>query len=1043
MSRLSLMLFGGFRAEVDGRPIALPKKARALLAYLALSPGPHSRTRLAALLWGASGDEQARNSLRQALYLIRRALAERRLDLLGHDADTVTLDLRALDVDALAFCRLAAQGSDDACASAVELYRGPLLEGASVDEPPFETWLAAERSRLHEQALTLLRAILARRLASPAPDEAIDVAVRLLALDPLQETAHRALMRLYAGQGRRADALRQFRGCAELLRRELGVEPEPQTRTLYHELLASPAPPAVARGSSAASSRGGALPLCPVIGRDPELSILTDAVKRARDGGAHLVTLVGEAGIGKSRLLEEITARAEQAGLTAIRGRAYETERILPFGVWTGALRSFGIDADHPAVQALAPTWRTELARLMPEVMPRGRPGAVGSASYLRLFEAVAQLLLSLASARPVLVALEDLHWADDTTVRLLAFLGRRLQAAPVCVVTTARLEELAPGTVLRGALDELQRDGRLTELALAPLAEAATGELVRALVGGDRSVPRDLAREVWRLSTGHPLTVVEAVKTFAAGPGPGGSGVAEIPERVRQLVLEQLGRLDERARALASVAAVIGRRFDFEILRQAAGLDETAALEALDALLQRRILNQTGATLDFSHDRIREVVYGELSVPRRRRAHGQVAAAIEAQHAGDLAPHYGILAVHYREGQVWDRALEFLRAAAAQAAARGVYREAVALFEQALQAGAHLGDDRDARAQAVEIRVELRDLLHTLAEPARAVEHLAHADRLVRALGDDRRRAIVLNKLAHQAWLDGQHARAAALGSELVAAGRALGDGRLEGSGHLRVGQAAHALGDHEVAIDALGSAAKILEGGPAYGIVFGIASLVADMWRTGSLADLGRFDEAVALARRTLAMAEAADHLYSIAYAHLWLGRVHLDRYDLERALPALERSHELVHRWGIADLAPGTAATLGHAWVLAGRAHDGLRLLEPLTLNPKGNSVGRQARKAEAYAAAGRRADARAIADAALAMARQLGERGNEALLLRILGDLLAAAEPVGAADCYGRGLALAEALGLRPVAEQCRRGLGTEGRSAQHPPAARVR
>jgi DNA-binding SARP family transcriptional activator len=227
MSRLSLTLLGGFRAEVDGRPIALPKKARALLAYLALSPGPHSRTRLAALLWGASGDEQARNSLRQALYLIRRALAEPRLDLLGHDADTVTLDPRALDVDALAFCRLAAHGSDHACASAVELYRGPLLEGASVDEPPFETWLAAERSRLHEQALTLLSAILDRRLASPAPDEAIDVAVRLLALDPLQERAHRALMRLYAGQGRRADALRQFRGCAELLRRELGVEPEP------------------------------------------------------------------------------------------------------------------------------------------------------------------------------------------------------------------------------------------------------------------------------------------------------------------------------------------------------------------------------------------------------------------------------------------------------------------------------------------------------------------------------------------------------------------------------------------------------------------------------------------------------------------------------------------------------------------------------------------------------------------------------------------------------------------------------------------------
>jgi tetratricopeptide (TPR) repeat protein len=194
--------------------------------------------------------------------------------------------------------------------------------------------------------------------------------------------------------------------------------------------------------------------------------------------------------------------------------------------------------------------------------------------------------------------------------------------------------------------------------------------------------------------------------------------------------------------------------------------------------------------------------------------------------------------------------------------------------------------------------------------------------------------------------------------------------------------------------------------------------------MWRVGSLAALGRLDDAVALAERTLAAAESADHPYSIAYAQSWLGRVHLDRGDLERALPALERSHALIETWQIGDIAPGTAAALGHAWVLVGRVEDGLRLLETVPLERKANSVRRQLHKAGAYAAAGRLAEARAIVDAALAVARELGERGHEAMLLRILGDVLAVDSPAAAAECYRHGLALAEELGLRPVAEQCR-------------------
>ena len=1033
--RLSLKLLGGFRAEVGSRQVSLPRKARALLAYLALSPpGPHSRPKLAGLLWGNTTEEQARNSLRQAVFLIRRALLAHGLEPIAQDADTVMVDLFSLDIDVLAFARRAAEDTDDALGAAATLYGGPLLDGTSVAEPAFETWLTAERARLHEIALTVLQRTLSRRLASGALEAATVAASRLLALDPLHEPAHRALMRLYASRGRRSDALRQFRVCADILRRELGVEPEMETRAIHREILGRPALRAgttrgAPLGETRPSSDSDRLALggrWPTIGRDQELSILRALVQGV---GARLVAVLGEAGIGKSQLLQAIASEAEQAGVAVLRGRGYETERILPFGVWVGAFRGSGIDAECQALRDLAPAWRAELARLMPELAARGRPGAAGAASYLRLFEAVARLLLSLARARSVLVALEDLHWADETTVRLLAFLARRVDGAAVYFVVTLRAEEVGPGSVLRGALDELRGGGQLIEIGLAPLSEPATAQLVRLLAPRKRGTAiADITRAVWRLSGGHPLAVVEAVKTMAADAATGAAGAGEIPERVRQLILEQLGRLDERARSLVSVAAVIGRPFDFRVLREAAGLDEAVALESLDVLLRRRVFRQDGDGLDLSHDRIREVAYGEIGVARQRLLHARVAAALEARHAGDLASQWGALAVHYREGLVWDKALEFLRAAASQAAARGAYREAAVLFDEALAAGTHLGDSPGARGHAIEIHVELRDLFQTQAERTRAAGHLAEADRLARALRDDRRRAFVLNKLSHQAWLDGHHGQAIELGRELATMGRLLGDPRLEGSGHLRVGQAANALGDHPVAIESLALAAAILEGGPAYGSVFPIASLVADMWRTASLVDVGRFDEAIAVAERTLAAAERANHIYSVAYAKLWLGRALLDRGDVDRAVPWLEQSHTLILSWHIVDIAPVTAVTLGQAWVLAGRHREGLELLAPLSLTASANSSGRQARKAEAYLEVGRTAEAREIAEAALARAREFGERGHEARLLCLVGDSHAAAGSAEAARCYVLGLELAGALGLRPTAAQCRLGLG---------------
>ena len=248
MATLSLGLFGGFQARLGvGEVLHLPsRKAQGLLAFLALRPGqPYSREKLAALLWGDTADEQARHSLRQTLCVLRKALPPTKPPSLLIRGETVALNPAAVTVDVATFEGLVTQGTPGALERAAALYQGELLEGLGLREEAFEEWLRAERERLHELAIHALAKLLAHQARTGATEGAIQTAVRLLALDPLQEPVHRTLMRLYVKQGRRGAALRQYQTCLGVLRRELSVEPEPETTRLYHELV--PLPPRGAR----------------------------------------------------------------------------------------------------------------------------------------------------------------------------------------------------------------------------------------------------------------------------------------------------------------------------------------------------------------------------------------------------------------------------------------------------------------------------------------------------------------------------------------------------------------------------------------------------------------------------------------------------------------------------------------------------------------------------------------------------------------------------------------------------------------------------
>jgi len=494
MARLILTFLGGFRARLDpASPVALPtRKAQALLAYLAVPLGvAHPRDKLASLLWGNAVESTARTSLRQTLYALRKSLAPADPLPLRVERDAVSLDPDAVTVDVHDFEARAAEATSAALVEAAALYQGGFLEGLAVQEAPFEDWLVGHRERLRERAVKCLAALLASQRTDGATETAVQTALRLLELDPLQEPVHRTLMELYVETGRRGAALRQYQLCVATLQRELRMQPEEETKALYHEILrrrshvpadapSAPQPAEGARPRSASALLPEPPPAWdpPLVGRQRDVARLVQALDETAAGRGRLVALIGEAGAGKSRLVSELTTAARQRGRVLV-GRCYETERILPFAPWVNALRAGQIVEQRDAVDSLEPRWRDELARLLPELSgggisadapPGGETAGRSGGDPRYPFEAISELLKRLCERPPLVVVLEDAHWADDMSVRLLAFLGRRLHQLPLLLVVTIRDEELADVDLLRQSLEELDEPGEMLRLPVAAL---------------------------------------------------------------------------------------------------------------------------------------------------------------------------------------------------------------------------------------------------------------------------------------------------------------------------------------------------------------------------------------------------------------------------------------------------------------------------------------------------------------------------------------------------------------------------------------------
>jgi DNA-binding SARP family transcriptional activator len=660
---LNVRVLGGFDLRLGKTPLAPLESARAesLLAYLLLHrEAAQPRQRLAFLLWPDSTEPQARTNLRHVLHTLRGALPapERFIDVTPR---TVRWRPDApFRLDVADFDEALARAQDDdveALREAVEAYTGDLLEGS------YDEWLLEERERLRQCYLDALDR-LARGLAERGePVRAIVYAERLLRDDPLREQSYRLLMRMHDERGDRARALRVYHACAAALGRALGVEPSRATRELYESLL-----PGAAPAESKTVPVGGDV----LVGRSSERGRLTELWRASERGRAQLVLVTGEAGIGKTRLVEELRSWCAHRGAATAEARSYPAEGALAYGPVAAWLRSEALAARRGRLDRGR---LSELARVLPELAAepdRPRPTPLPeSEQRQRFFAALAAAIL--ASAAPPLLVADDLHWADRETLQFLHYLLRSAPEAPLLVAATARSEEMD------GALDELTTAlrtlARLEEVQLERLSREET-----AVLAGP-SVEESDADHLFAETEGNPLFVVEALRAgWSGGPAP-------LSPRVQAVIESRLAQLSDPARELVGIAATIGREFTAEVLERATSAGEATLVQGLDELWRRRIVADHGPdAYDFTHDKIREVAYVALSPAQRRRTHLLVARALEALHTDAPAQVSGEIAVHYDRAGAADAAVAwYLRAADA---AQELYAngDAVRLLERALE---------------------------------------------------------------------------------------------------------------------------------------------------------------------------------------------------------------------------------------------------------------------------------------------------------------------------------------------------------------------
>jgi DNA-binding SARP family transcriptional activator/predicted ATPase len=672
VEKIQLYFLGIPKFEISSKPIELTTaKAIALLAYLAVNREPQNRERILGLLWADSANDAARKNLRNLLWTIRKTLSD---DVIDADDDKLSLG-KSVWTDVREFENIDSKSSIENLKSQIALYRTPLLDGlAFSDSSEFEIWLAAERERLTQLVLRTYDSLAKAQTANADWHSVIETAQRALALDNLQEPIHRALMQAYAQLGERTKALRQYDLLRATLERELGVTPLPETDELRTTIAnGNLAPITITSTSQSLTIRPTeARPrnATPFIGRTNERTALDDELANAQTGHTRIALVVGELGIGKTRLWNEWSSN--QNGVTRLETRGLQSTQSHPFAPIIDLLGHHPIREKICSRTSTVPTiWLAQLARLIPQV--RNSFSDLPTTSQLppeeerqRLFESLTQCLLALSE--PIILFLDDAHWIDRATLDWVDYLAHRLHNHRLLIVVAYRAED-APASLIH-RIASWGREGIAKRIPLTRLSPDESTALA-ALLSGDAT----RAERAEMQSAGNPYFLIELLRASSN----------DIPSALNDLIRVRIDSLDETARQIAQTAAILEPDFDFATIRRTSGRGEEETLNGLDTLVANNILIERQAGFEFSHPLVATVLRDSMSHARCVFLHRRAAEALEATHTNQINQIAGRLAEHYAQANDAPRAAHFAELAAENALALASPAEAIVFYHQAI----------------------------------------------------------------------------------------------------------------------------------------------------------------------------------------------------------------------------------------------------------------------------------------------------------------------------------------------------------------------
>jgi tetratricopeptide (TPR) repeat protein len=802
----------------------------------------------------------------------------------------------------------------------------------------------------------------------------------------------------------------------------------------------------------AAAARG----LTRFVGRDSEVDQLRQALERAQAGHGQVVAVVGEPGVGKSRLYWEFTHSHRTQGWLILETGSVSYGKATAYLPVIDLLKAYfhieGRDDTRTIREkvtgkvlsldrTLEPSLSALLSLLEVPVEDEGWGRLDPLQRRQRTLDAVKRLLLRESQVQPLLLLVEDLHWIDAETQALLDSLVESLPTARLLLLANYRPEYQH----LWGSKTYYR------QLRIDPLAAESGGDLLTGLLGTEPSLD-SLKRTLIERTEGNPLFLEESVRSLAETKALIGERGAyrlaqdakliQVPATVQAILAARIDRLPPEEKRLLQAASVIGKDVPLELLLAIAELAEEdlrrglAHLQAAEFLYEISLFPDLAYT--FKHALTHEVTYGGLLQERRRDLHARIVDAIETLHRDRLGEQIERLAHHAVRGEVWEKAFAYLREAGTKAAGRSAHREAVPHFERALAVLQHLPETQESREAAIELRFACRSSLLPLGELDRILDHLREAEVLAQGLADQRRLGWVSTYMTIHFSMIAQNKQGLASGQRAVALAAAAGDVRLQVVANAYLGQAEYRAGEYRPAVDRLRWCVASLTGDLVRERL-GQAALPAVYCRTllaSSLAELGEFSEGTAHAQEAIEIAEALDHPFSLGLAFHGTGRLHLCNGDVQKAIAVLERGHDVCRARVVGHWLPVICASLGLAYATGGRPAEAFPLLEQtLERLTSAQMMIYQSllltSLSEAYLLADRTDDATQRAEEALRVSCDRGEQGVQAHATRLLGEIAAHRNPPDVETAEGRyaeAMTLADELGMRPLVAHCHLGLG---------------